>query len=171
MNAVRLALPAALAVALLVPAQADARLVHAQLGSGVCKATDGNNTNLSYQMFYLRNNNPGIKNVTCNTPFVREELVKLMTNAGYSLQIVVSSAVATPQNVTCIASAGSNASAAQSAKTMATSAAASARFSWNASELPTFNNTDSLAVICGLAPNTAVGLYVATQPEVQTVVP
>lgn len=171
MNAIHLVLPAALVVALFVPAEAEARLVHAQLGSGVCKATDGNNTNLQYQMFYLRNNNPGIKNVTCHTPFVREEMVQLLTNAGYSLQVVVSSAVATPQNVTCTASAGSNVSATQSAKTMATSSAASARFSWNATELRTFNNTDSLAVICGLAPSTAIGLFVATQPEVQTVVP
>ncbi len=174
MNAIRpLALALTLACAAALPvSNAQAGLVHAGFGSGVCKASNGANTNLFFGLYNVKNVSNTTQYVTCNTEFIRDRLVNLLPGAGYKLSMIVGSTSAVPQTVTCIASVGQGGGiASQSTKVVTTVAGAPGRLDFFPVELKAYSDTSSLSVYCGLKPATNIGLFLAQQPEVNVLVP
>ncbi|HVR81334.1 MAG TPA: hypothetical protein VHF02_04520 [Luteimonas sp.] len=168
MNALRpLVLALTVAGALLVPAQkANASLVYSAAGSGVCKASDGQSTNLQFSPLYVRNKSAVAQYVTCNVGFIRERIIGLQPGAGYRLKMSIVSSSATPQTVTCTAVVGPSAVVVQSTKSVLVSSAAPGELNYTAAELRAYTDTTSLAAYCRLLPGTAISVFIVGQPEV-----
>lgn len=174
MNALRpLVLALTVAGALMVPAQkANAGLNYISVGAGVCKASNGVNTNLNYGLFVLRNVSSVTQNVTCNVPFIRENTIGLLAGAGYRVALIIGSTSATPRTVTCTASVNhGNGDAAQVTKSVIVSSTAGGRLDYAPSELRGFYDTDSLSIVCGLTPGASIGLVKTAQPEYNVIIP
>lgn len=175
MNALRpLALLAVTVAGLLLvpPQKAHAGLNYISLGSGICKASNGLNTNLNYNLFAVRNISTVTQYVTCHVPFIREDFIGLLSGAGFSLNMLIGSVSSTPQTVTCTASVNhSNYDAIQSTKSVSVSSTAGGRLDWTPAELRAFTVNDSLSIYCGLAPKTSIGFVRARQPEYDVLIP
>jgi hypothetical protein len=157
----------------LLPVQeANAGLVYAALGSGVCRATDGKDTNLYYNPYSVRNNSGVNQYITCHVPFIRENLLGLLPGAGYGLTMRFGSTSPTARNVTCTAYVVNSGVVSLATQTVAVSSISpGGQMDFTPLELQATSDKASLSVKCLLAPDTYLSLFYAVQPETNLLIP